>query len=156
MKVRPDDKKIIFSFFFKYITVVQNERTELNTADKQHTSISPRCIGRNKNTGIFCMWGGRVSTNQKRWSVWRLWRWRRVEVMLCGTCCCQLMQEMDVQHFALKRYVEFLGSVGRLTCSVMRTVTPKPSTASTLVHSSEDVTFLLAARCCRRLSADIL
>lgn len=74
--------------------------------------------------------------------------------MLCGTCCCQLMQEMDVQHFALKRYVEFLGSVGRLTCSVIRTVTPKPSTASTLVHSSE--TFLLAARCCRRLSADIL
>ena len=34
---------------------------------------------------------------------------------------------MDVQHFALKTYVEFLGSVGRLTCSVMRTVTPKPS-----------------------------
>ena len=68
----------------------------------------------------------------------------------------QLMQEMDVQHFALKRYVEFLGSVGRPTCSVMRTVTPKPSTASTLVHSSEEVAFLLAARCCRRLSADIL
>lgn len=64
--MRPDDKKIIFPFFFKYLTVVQNERTELNTADKQHTSISPRCIGRNKNTGILILYVRRESVHKPK------------------------------------------------------------------------------------------